>query len=227
MIRRKKEEIEWLEFEQFQDFPELIHAVFLRQLDCVVESNKETICEILGLPKMISSKQVHGDKVMEASVLLECDGLVTAEKNTGLIIAHADCQAAIFYDPIRKVIANVHSGWRGSVQNIYAKTVQYLKERFQCDPANLFVGIGPSLGPNRAEFINHRVELPSAFLPFQFKENYFDFWEISKMQLSDAGICKEHIEIAGICTYCEENDFFSYRRDKKTARNGTVVALKQ
>lgn len=89
------------------------------------------------------------------------------------------------------------------------------------------MGIGPSLGPNRAEFINHKVELPSTFLPFQFKENYFDFWEISKMQLSDAGICKEHIEIAGICTYSEEDDFFSHRRDKKRGRNGTVVALKQ
>jgi copper oxidase (laccase) domain-containing protein len=104
--------------------------------------------------------------------------------------------------------------------------VQYLKERHHCDPANLLVGIGPSLGPQRAEFINYRVELPSTFLPFQFKENYFDFWEISKMQLCDAGIRKEHIEISGICTYSEESDFFSHRRDKKTGRNGTVVALK-
>lgn len=228
MIRRKKDQFEWLEFEQFQEFPEIVHGVFLRQLDCSLNLNRQIIQNILGLEKLERSKQVHGDLVLEASdVEIECDGIVTSERNRGLLIAHADCQVAIFYDPIKQVIANVHSGWRGSVRNIYEKTISYLKQNYGSNPADLLVCISPSLGPSNAEFVNHRIELPVEFCQFQVRENYFDFWEISKMQLQSAGILNHHIEVAGICTYSEENDFFSHRRDKKTGRNGTVVALKR
>ncbi len=227
MIRRRKDNIEWLEYEQLQEFPEVVHGIFFRDLNCRENESLEAIRDMFGLEKVIWGKHVHGNAVMEAAQLgVECDGIVTAERNIGLLAAHADCQVAIFFDPIRKVIANVHSGWRGSVKNIYANAVDYLKREHRSNPADLLVGIGPSLGPDKAEFINHPVELPPEFLPFQVRENYFDFWEISKMQLRDVGILDQHVEIAGICTYMGENEFFSHRRDKKTGRNGTVVALK-
>lgn len=249
MIRCKKDNVEWLEFEQLQEFPEIIHGVFLRHggvseapytsLNCgggcgdaneIIDENRRIVREILGIKKLISSKQVHGDQVLAVPAEpadLECDGLVTSEADVGLLIKHADCQAAIFYDPIRKVIANVHCGWRGSVANIYAKTIEHLVRRFHCKAADLIVCISPSLGPEKAEFINHRFELPPAFYPFQIRENYFDFWEISKMQLRSCGVLDQHIEVAGLCTYAGENDFFSHRREKKTGRHGTVVALKR
>jgi len=112
------------------------------------------------------------------------------------------------------------------VQNIYAKTIQKLTE-LGSKPKDLLVCISPSLGPEKAEFINHKTELPESFLPFQVKENYFDFWEISKWQLEEAGVQEKNIEIARICTFCDEKDFFSYRRDTKTGRTGTVIALRK
>lgn len=244
MIRCKKENLEWLEFEQLQQFPEVVHGVFLRHggmskgpfdslnfgggtgddLDAIAR-NRKRVSQLFDLSNLITSKQMHADLVEWAQDHLQCDGLITTEENIGLLIKHADCQAAIFYDPVQRVIANVHCGWRGSVKNIYAKTVAKLQELGSM-AKDLRVCISPSLGPEKAEFINHEKELPKEFLPFQVRPNYFDFWEISKMQLKQAGILEKHIEIAGLCTFCEKKDFFSHRRDKKTGRNGTVVALK-
>ncbi len=248
MIRRKKENIEWLEFELLQEFPEVVHGVFLRHggvskkpfdslnfgggtgddLEAIAQ-NRKLICELFGLSELISSKQIHGSRIELVSQErnLECDGLITLEKNKGLMIKHADCQAAIFFDPIQKVVANVHSGWRGSVQNIYANTVCKMRQELGCSPRDLRVCISPSLGPEKAEFVHFEKELPQSFWPYQVRPSFFDFWEIAKMQLKQTGVLEEHIEIAGLCTFCEKNDFFSYRRDKKTGRHGTVVAIQK
>ncbi|NGX37285.1 MAG: Laccase domain protein YfiH [Chlamydiae bacterium] len=227
MIRYKKENIEWLEFELLQSFPEIIHGVVLRCLDFDEKESYQKVGSFFGIGRIVSSHQMHQDRIVcvPQEMVGKCDGLMTKETDCGLVIQHADCQAAIFFDPTRKVIANIHCGWRGSVQNIYDKTVERMKG-MGCLAKDLIVCISPSLGPKKAEFVNHAVELPKTFLPFQVRSNYFDFWEISKMQLKEAGVLEKNIEIAGMCTYSEEKHFFSYRRDKKRQRHGTLVALK-
>lgn len=221
MLRKKKGDVEWLEFEQLQSFPELVHGVFLKQM------KHEEVGAFLHLPRVQSAKQVHGARVVLATdVQEECDGLATSDGDFGLLIKHADCQAAIFYDPAKRAIANIHCGWRGNVQNIYQKTVDFFVQQFGSHVDDLRVCISPSLGPDHAEFVNHRVELPEQFLQFQIRDNYFDLWEIARTQLMQAGVQNAHIEIAKICTFSQQMDFFSYRRDKKTGRHGTIVALK-
>ena len=143
------------------------------------------------------------------------------------MIKHADCQAAIFYDPEHRAIANVHCGWRGNVQNIYRETVREMRRHFASRPENILVAISPSLGPEKAEFINFKKELPEAFLPYQVKPTYFDLWAISRMQLESEGILSHHIQIASICTYSHPEDYFSFRRDNRvTGNHGTVAVLR-
>lgn len=242
--------VEWLQFDHLSDCKRLVHGVFLRHggvssglcasLNCGLSvqdkpenviANKQKIKSALEIPTLIGSMQYHGDDIVHVTDLemaqsLQGDALITEQAEIGLIIKHADCQAAIFYDPIRHVIANVHSGWRGSVKNIYEKTVEFLRLKFDTKPENLLVGISPSLGPQAAEFRNYKEELPSSFWPFIVKPLYFDFWEISKMQLLQAGLLEHHIEIARICTFNNFQDWFSYRKEKQSGRNATVVALK-
>jgi len=102
MIRCKKESIEWLEFELLQPFPEVVHGVLTRKADL------SHIPELFDLADLIAPRQVHGDRVEIAPFQGDCDGLITSEQDVGLLIRHADCQAALFYDPVKKVIANVH-----------------------------------------------------------------------------------------------------------------------
>jgi purine-nucleoside/S-methyl-5'-thioadenosine phosphorylase / adenosine deaminase len=248
MIRRKKENVEWLEFDILQEHPEVVHGVFLRHGGISkgpfaslnlgggigddpenVKQNRKKVCKCLGVESLVVAKQMHGSKVQQVDkpcTGLECDGLMTNQSDVPLMIKHADCQAALFFDPVNQVIANVHCGWRGSVQNIYRETVVKMQEAFGCDPGHLIVCISPSLGPDHAEFIHYKEELPKNFEPFQVKPTYFDFWEISRMQLEELGIKNEKIEVANLCTFEEKNDFFSYRREKKTGGNATVVVLK-
>ena len=121
-------------------------------------------------------------------------------------------------DPQSRIIANIHSGWRGSVLNIAGKTVRYLEERFGLNPAGTLAAVSPSLGPCCAEFVNYRREIPQEFWSFQVRPEYFDFWAITRDQLMAAGIGEENIEFAARCTVCGKAEFFSYRGEGPTGR---------
>lgn len=233
---KKKNGISWLEFEILQLFPEVKHGVFLN-LELGEKNSPENpkrALDFLGLKKGAKLGQCHKGAIKEITLddqtlahFNDYDGMVTAEKEVGLLIRHADCQATIFYDPVHQVLGNVHCGWRGSVQNIYQKTIDTMKNLYQTNPADLIICIGPSLGPEASEFKHYKKELPEVFWKYQVRPSYFDFWEISRMQLMNAGIPEEQIEIAEICTYTNERKCFSYRRNKATPHHGTLVSLAQ
>ncbi len=240
MLRKKSESVEWLEFEQLQEFRELKHGVFLRSGDeeffLHAEGQKEQadiscdkVCKIIECEHLIRGRLRHGADVLDVSDPKEekiCDGLITHKDGLGILMTHADCQAAIFYDPVHKVIGNVHAGWRGNVQAIYKQAVDQMKLKYGSQPADLLVSISPSLGPCCAEFKHYKQEFPESFWEYQARENYFNLWEISRRQLLDYGVLAAHIEIAGVCTVCHPQDFYSYRYNKTPCRNGTVVSLK-
>ena len=247
MIEKSENKVKWLEFELFANFPRLIHRVFLRHggvsqgslaslnigikhdLSENVEENRRRIARQCRLEQMIFPIQIHSDLVKEIhQVPIErpqCDGLITNLPRMGLSIAHADCQAAIFYDPVHHVLANVHCGWRGNVADIYKKTIERMQINYHTDPKDLHVCISPSLCPERAEFINYRTEFPESFWQFQYKPNYFDLWALSEWQLLEAGMLPNHIQIARISTWANPKDYYSYRRDKNTGSHATVAAL--
>lgn len=247
MIRKEINGIHLLEFELFAQFPKLQAVVVLRHGGAslnefhslnlsytvgddpeIVKSNEDKLMSVLKIKKIERGVLSHGKTIVEAGVGKNnhaYDGLATNRLNLGLLITHADCQAACFYDPIHHAVANVHAGWRGSVQNIYAETVKFMMKTYGSKPSDLYVAIAPSLGPLDAEFIHYKKEFPEKFREFQVKENHFDFWQISRMQLTECGILDEHIQIASISTFSNPQDYFSYRLHKVTGRNATVVAL--
>jgi YfiH family protein len=248
MKRHKKNSLEWLTFDLFSQFPDLEHGIFLRHggvskeefaslnfglsqgdLPENVEANKKRVLDILKIPVVCQLYQHHGKEVVCAvpGQNLKGDALTTNQTEIGLMILHADCQAAIFYDPMHHVLANVHCGWRGNVLNIYKETIQKMSDLWGSKPGDLFVGISPSLGPEASEFINFRQELPNSFLPFQFKPYYFNLWEISRAQLLECGILPHHMEISRICTYSNPADFFSYRRFPASGRHATIAWLRR
>lgn len=199
--------------------------------EAVVLRNRALIREELGLARLVSAGQVHGDSILNVDWLPETDeehaghdALMTNIPELGLMIQQADCQAVMLYDPEHGAVANIHSGWRGSVANIIAKTVAAMAKAYGTRPAALHAAISPSLGPCCGEFINYRTELPLAFHAYQTQPNHFDFWAISRDQLRNAGVRVEQIEIAGRCTVCNEN-YFSYRREGVTGRFASVIGM--
>ncbi|MBI3508804.1 MAG: peptidoglycan editing factor PgeF [Chlamydiia bacterium] len=246
----EKKKPEWLEFDLLEPYPHVIHGVFLRHggVSAVpfmslnlsfdhgdqhdhVKANREVVHKCLGLPKILYANQNHGAIVHRVTAkngdkLPMADALFTTEKQMGLAITHADCQAAIFYDPVHEAIGVAHAGWKGSAANIYARLIETMQREVGTQPHQLLVCISPSLGPDHAEFKNYKQELPQDFWSFQPKPNYFDFWAISRKQLNGAGVLDKNIEISGLCTFCNNDEYYSYRRDKETGRHATVIGLK-
>jgi YfiH family protein len=216
--------LKWYVSPSLADVPEVVHGFFSRQGGVSTGAYHS----------LNVSLQVHGGRAAvitspDQARLLdipEVDILVTTVPGLGLLIKQADCQAVMFYDPVNRVVANVHCGWRGQVHNILVETVRLLQSRFGTRPADLYAAVGPSLGPCCAEFKNFRREFPPALWSYQVRPTYFDLWRLSRDQLSAAGLLPSRLDLAGLCTRCDADDFYSYRRDQVTGRQGAVIALR-
>ncbi len=200
-----------------------------------VRENRRILKQCLPMEHLVSATQVHGERVAVAEEIrqdmefFEYDAIVTSQPGVGLLIQQADCQAVLLHDPVQNVIAAVHNGWRGSTLNIAGRTVAVMQQQYGVNPVDLKAVISPSLGPCCAQFTNYRLELPESFHSCRVSSDYFDFWAITRRQLTEAGLRDENIEAAAICTMCSR-DFFSYRRamqqgDGTTGRNGSVISL--
>ncbi|MHB9074601.1 MAG: polyphenol oxidase family protein [Desulfobaccales bacterium] len=200
----------------------------------LVGENQRRMEQALGLKGLASAAQVHGGHAAvitstgqaQGEDIPEVDILVTTVPGLGLVIKQADCQAVMLYDPVNRVIANVHCGWRGHVHNILGETVALLQTRFGSQPRELYAAAGPSLGPCCAEFRNFRQEFPETLWGYQVRPTYFDLWRLTADQLLAAGLHPERLDLARLCTRCGTGEFFSYRRDKVTGRQGAVIALR-
>lgn len=201
-----------------------------------VSANFDILRAYWDTPYIVSLKQTHSDLITVVDKdnhdllntpepTVEGDALITALPETVLMIKVADCQPVLLGDPVRKVVAAVHAGWRGSVQNIIGKTIGVMQAKFGSKSADIQAGIGPSLGPCCAEFVNYREELPAVFWPHKSGDKHFNFWQISVMQMKAAGIPESNIAISGFCTVCNPDLFYSYRRDKLTGRFAAAISL--
>ena len=160
------------------------------------------------------------------AIQLDGDALISDMPAVGLVIQVADCQPIILVDPLKRVVANIHSGWRGSIQNVIGMTIAGMVSDLSCRPENLVCGIGPSLGPCCAEFVNYQDEIPDSFWGYRSTDDLFDFWRVSLDQLIEAGVRPEKISLAGMCTKCNQHLFFSYRGEKCTGRFAAVVGIR-
>jgi len=200
-----------------------------------VSANRQRVAALFDAMDLVFLEQVHGTTVAvldgvpagrrKPYVPGAADAVVTDRTGCLLTIQVADCQAVMLYDPVRSVVANIHSGWRGSIANIIGRTVAVMGKRFACRPGDILAGIGPSLGPCCAEFIHYRDEIPRALWSYQVRQNHFDFWSLSRDQLTAAGLRPQHIELGGICTRCRNDLFFSYRAANVTGRMAAVIGM--
>lgn len=203
-----------------------------------VEGNRRKLQTAQQAAELIFCRQVHGTDacVVGASVDTEIqdraaalpvvDALLSAEPGKHLVIQVADCQPVLIYDPVQKAVANIHSGWRGSIHNIIGRTVSAMSEAFGSRAKDLIAAIGPSLGPCCAEFVNYRLEIPQTYWDYKIANDHFNFWALSRDQLVEAGLVRENIFASELCTRCRPDLFFSYRGEGRTGRFAAVIGLR-
>jgi YfiH family protein len=204
-----------------------------------VRANRRRVARAIESEDLVFAQQVHGADIIIVNsenpgfdmdtdpVVGIGDALITNVSGKFLIIQLADCQSILLYDPIQQVVANVHCGWRGSIKNILGRTIDVMDKHFQCNSADIIAGIGPSLGPCCAEFVNYRSEIPEKFWPYKSADDHFDFWSLSRDQLITAGVLQDNIETGRICTKCNTEEFFSYRGEGQTGRFASAIGIKR
>ena len=199
-------------------------------------------CIDIKLNKMVKPNQAHTDKIqiVEKHILenepdfnLEIydktDGLITNKKDIALATTNADCILLLFFDPVNKVIANVHSGWRGTIQRISVKTVQKMVNKFNCKPENIICCICPSIRKCHFEVENDVKELfEKEFKDLKIAQNNdimekqkdkekwnIDTVLINKILLKQEGLKQENIIDSGICSVCNSDLIHSYRVERQ------------
>lgn len=161
------------------------------------------------------------------------DALITREPRVCVMVLAADCVPVLLYDPRKRAVAAVHAGWRGTVGRIVAKTVERMQSEFESCPRDIVAGIGPSIGPCCFEVGEEVIEaareglgnLQGLVEPGKMDGKFhLNLWEANRRQLLDMGVTR--IDVAGICTVCHRDEFFSYRGDRgDTGRFGAGIML--
>lgn len=199
-------------------------------------------CIDIKLNKMVKPNQAHTDKIQivekhilenepdfNLEVYDKTDGLITNKKDIALATTNADCILLLFFDPVNKVIANVHSGWRGTIQRISVKTVQKMVNKFNCKPENIICCICPSIRKCHFEVENDVKEIfEKEFRDLKIEQNNdimekqkdkekwnIDTVLINKILLKQEGLKQENIIDSGICSVCNSDLIHSYRVEKQ------------
>ncbi|MGF7058823.1 peptidoglycan editing factor PgeF [Brassicibacter mesophilus] len=212
-----------------------------------VKHNFNIIADLFNtsLDKIVLSNQVHGtniriiDEVESKKDELNCiddgvDGLVTNIKNIMICTFYADCVPIFYLDPINKVVALAHAGWRGTVNKIAGKMVDIMQHTYNSIPEDILVGIGPSIGPCCYEVnsdvynkFNENFTNNGSLLKQQSPTKWqLNLWEANKIVLEEKGIISRNITVSKICTSCNSDEFFSYRKDSGvTGRMAAIIQL--
>ena len=204
----------------------------------LVLENRRKLASALGVPleSFTFAEQVHDGRVVairreqrgsgafDSDTAIEAaDAMVTDVPGICLTVLLADCVPILFYHPGRKVIGIAHAGWRGTTRSIAKRTLEVLVEEFGCDPGGMLVGLGPSVGPCCYEV---GPDVASLFDSRFLNGRYLDLREANRFQLVQMGVPEDNIEVAGVCTCCDHELFFSARRSPRTGRFGAGIMLR-
>jgi len=182
----------------------------------------------IPMDQFLTLNQVHGNDIFiikpfgdyySSSETLDYDAMVTSRTNLAVCIKTADCVPVFIVDRIKKIIAVVHAGWKGTALEITAKVVRLLQEKYGSSPGDILTAIGPSIGQCCFE-----VDTPTANAFFEQKNNeaflspgarpnkwMLDLAEANRRQILNCGIPEANIDVSDLCTSCRQDLFFSHR----------------
>ena len=211
-----------------------------------VEGNRSTVARAFGLPPhlLLTVRQVHGTDVLVIDepnpdlshfLTVECDAIVTNQPGIMIGMLVADCFPVLLLDPVKKVVAAVHVGWRGAAAGILEKSIQALQNGFGSRPQDLLAAVGPGIGAHRYEVdrpvrdafrqgSGHWAEVASELALGKWR---LDLRHNCLLQLADAGLDPTRVTATEEDTCCHRELFFSHRRDNgMTGRQMGFILLK-
>lgn len=211
-----------------------------------VYQNREKLCGMIGidLSNLMIPRQTHGSNIRiidqdilslskdeQAILLNDTDALITNVPEVCIGVTTADCVPVLIYDPVKRVFAAIHAGWKGTVGQITAKTIEKMQLQFGCNPSSMKAAIGPSISVEKFEVGDEVAEIfesegydmnTISYRNSSTGKAHIDLWKANSMQLEESGMNLKNIKIAEICTYSNPDRFFSARR--QTIHSGRMLA---
>ena len=217
-----------------KDYKELCTAIGINYINCVKPCQEHT-----KNIRNVKQKMNKGMLDFEQKEYKATDGLITNQANIALATTNADCILLMFFDPVRKVISNVHSGWRGTLQRISVKAVNKMKNEYDCNPKDIICCICPSIRkchfkvhadvqePYYNEFKDLK-EIDQIIVPVSGEDRWsIDTVGINKIILKQAGLKEENIIDCGICSVCNSDLIHSFRVEKEGyGLNTAIIEIK-
>lgn len=233
-----------------KDIYESLNLSFTRGDDeTAVLENYRRVAQALGttIDHIVTSDQTHTTNVRPVGKedlgkgitcprdYKDVDGMITDQPGVLLATFYADCVPLYFVDPVHKAIGLSHSGWRGTVGRMGQATVEAMERSFGSQPKDLLCAIGPSICQDCYEVSRDVAEAFIFAFPTHEKEilqagalgkYQLDLWKANEIVLTEAGVLKEHIDLAGLCTCCNSSLLFSHRASKgKRGNLGAFLML--
>ena len=177
--------------------------------------------------RIIKPQQTHSDHISTVDKREEypdTDGLILSETDTAICLKFADCTPIIFYDPKHNIAAISHAGWRGTAARIGVKTVAKMVMNFSTKPENLIVLIGPAISMccyEVSEEVKDSLLSTVKNTKDLYKEQNVDLKKINARQLEEIGV--RNIDICQFCTSCNNDLFYSYRKENGTDKRHYAV----
>lgn len=207
--------------------------------EALAEENKKNICDYLNinLDNLITPSQTHTNHVekVEAgkNIYPDTDGLILDNFENAIFLNFADCTPLIFYDRKQNIGAVSHAGWRGTAGKIGVVTVEKMVNEFGSKKENIQAVIGPAIsmccynvGEDVYEKLKATVSNDRGLFEFKNDNIFVDLKNINRQQLEEIGI--EDIDVCPYCTVCDNDMFFSYRKENaSTNRHSAVLKLKR
>lgn len=216
-------------FSQFTKYPNLKYG-FSNRADgsmhrYLEKRNREKYFSVIGIDpaRVITADLVHGANTVAVSdeeagtMIVKTDGLVTDTRDLFLSATAADCFLIFFYDPVKNSVGIAHAGWRGLLAGVVENTVDALVKKFGAVSRDLLAGVSPGIRKCHFEISQTDKEKFREYPDFIFEKDgkiFVDLPGIIKTKLRNENISPNHTEDSNMCTYCNEKEYFSYRRDK-------------
>ena len=187
-----------------------------------VRENFDRFCVAIRVKaeNVVISAQTHTANVkIVTAEYTDVDGLITNDPNLVLCTQYADCVPLFFVDPVKRVVATSHAGWRGTAAGIAAVTVEKMVEAFGCRPEDILAGIGPSIGyccfevdaPVYDAFCQVPVFDEGCFTAHPNEKFHINLQEVNRRWMLKAGLCPENVTVTDLCTKCHHDLFWSHR----------------
>ncbi len=193
-----------------------------------VKKNRQIISQCLNIQEPVWLKQVHGVQIVDAATAshhAEADAIYSNQSDSVCAVLTADCLPLLFCNQQATKVAAAHAGWRGLASGVIESTVDALQEKAE----NLMVWLGPAIGPSCFEvgqevvdtFVAQDKAAIKAFIKTDVEHYLADIYQLARLRLKRLGI--EKVYGGGLCTYTDEERFYSFRKNKVSGRMASMI----